>query len=318
MGISDDIKPKKASPELPKDEEEKKDEVEEQPQVSGEEIPIDKSAENEPVYEDLLPRTPKPFEHLEDTPRQTPAKPDTLAELINTKTESSEDHKEAKKEKSSENQDEEEKPVPRKDSFKSFAEYHEKQPRKSHLLTIIIILFVLLLTALLILQNFDQIKELIGIKSEVSTTDKPISNGVEVIGNEDIKPADSASESSSQPAASTPTTTTPAATPPAATAPAATTPAASVSDLKVKVLNGNGIAGSAASVKSKLEAAGYTVSTLTNASRFTYTKTIIYFNANKQTEATALAAVLSDRQTETILNASVAGTFDLVVVVGAH
>jgi len=313
MGISDDIRPKKVNPEKPVVEDVTPQEDDhEDGQV---EIPIDKSGKKKPVLDDIMPEPPKPFEHLEHIHDEI-----TPSDILHNPNIAPEDSDK----KINKSYPKEEKPVSREDSFKTFAEYHENQPKKSHLLTIIIVLFVFLLATLLVLQNLDQIKELIGMSTKKTDSSESSNAGVEIIGSQDVNSAndagtanqttstaESSSASTDQPAAST----TPAVTTPAAT----TTPLAStksVSAVTIKVLNGNGISGSAAKVKTTLEAAGYTVGSVTNASKFTYTKTIIYYNTNLKTEADAIAKVLSARQTEVTESATITGTSDIVVVVG--
>lgn len=308
MGIGDDIKPKvrkTQEPEIiPKVEESRENDD----LVDGVEIPIEKNSQAEPVYEDLVERAPKPFDHLKEA-----VEPQYKLERIKPKHTDKPVEKSIPDEKSFE---EDEKPVSRSDSFKSFAEYHERQPKKSHLLTFIIISFVALLALLLVLQNYDQIKKTLGIQTELPAANQPNNAGVEVIKEENINTpvtSNNPTPTTEVPTEETEETVTPVATPETTPAPDS---ASDISTLKVKVLNGNGISGSAATIKTKLEGAGYTIGTVTNASKFTYTKTVIYYNTNKKAEADALAAVLTERQTEVILNASVTNTFDIVVVVG--
>lgn len=117
----------------------------------------------------------------------------------------------------------------------------------------------------------------------------------------------------------TPATETPAATPPASTT-TPTTPSAPAainkSTIKLEVLNGNGINGSAAAVKASLEKLGFSVSKLTNARNFNYAESIIYYKTGKQAEAELVKDALTGR-TVTIQNSdSVAGSYDVVLVVG--
>lgn len=321
MGIGNDIRPKKATapdrePDLRSEDELTEtdlSDINHAPDKTSEdsapvvaedkvEIPIDKDGIGHPVYEDLLPKSPKPFEHLEAD------RPSDEADL----------EKPSFLKFKPEPVGKDEKPIAKEDSFRSFTEYHQKQPKKSHLLTIIIIIFVFLLATLLVLQNLDQIKDMIGIKSEQKSDPKPISSGVEVIGSNDFKSDNTASTSPSTASNSTSASST-ASTPTATPTPATPTPAPSITapaEVKIRVLNGNGISGSAASVKNTLTAAGYSIPSVSNAARFTYTKTMIYYNTGKKAEADAVAAVLSNRTTEVVLNASVAGTSDVIVVVG--
>ncbi len=88
------------------------------------------------------------------------------------------------------------------------------------------------------------------------------------------------------------------------------------SGIKIKVLNGNGITGSAQKVQNQLVQAGFTVGVVSNASRFSYTKTYIYHQTGKESEANLVAAALSNRSTIVTSSDSVAGSYHVVVVVG--
>lgn len=90
------------------------------------------------------------------------------------------------------------------------------------------------------------------------------------------------------------------------------------SSLNISVLNGNGITGSAKTVKTTLETAGYSVSNVSNALKFSYTNTTLYYNTGKSKEAEEMKDVLADRTCELYENRSVAGNYDIVVVVGAN
>lgn len=90
------------------------------------------------------------------------------------------------------------------------------------------------------------------------------------------------------------------------------------SSLKISVLNGNGITSSAKEVKTILEAAGYIVSNVSNALKFSYINTSIYYNVNKLDEAEDLKSVLTNRTCDLYENSSVAGSYDIVVVVGKN
>ena len=316
MGISDDIKPKKATEKMPDPAAvEIVEEPEETPSQKPEgqvEIPIDKSGHNKPVLDDISDSSEEEQEDVDESFSQIKSR---AHKALPAKDEIHE-------KQTSEDLLEDEPPVDRKDSFKSFAEYHREQPRKSHLLTVIIVLFVVLLAVLLVLQNYDQIKKLFGKGSSSGSTSQTQSNpSVEVISNQDkdsdTTPATTATTSTSNSSTETTASSSTATTTPTATSTA--TPAAAVrapSTLKMKVLNGNGITGSAASVKDTLVAAGYVIPGVSNASKFTYTVTEIYYNTGLKAEADAVATVLSSRKTEVVENATVTGSYDIVVVVG--
>jgi cytoskeletal protein RodZ len=108
-------------------------------------------------------------------------------------------------------------------------------------------------------------------------------------------------------------------TPTTTTTPNTTTPAAiDKSTISLEVLNGNGVSGSANIVTQTLTTAGFTVAKTTNAARYTYTKTYIYFKTGKDAEAALVAAALSSRQTTTEVSDTIAKSYDIVVVVGKN
>ena len=84
----------------------------------------------------------------------------------------------------------------------------------------------------------------------------------------------------------------------------------------MQVLNGNGISGSASSVRDQLVAAGFVVDKVANASRFTYTKTTIYFKTGKDAEAELVKSALTGHDVESFNNDAVVGDYDVIVVVG--
>lgn len=88
------------------------------------------------------------------------------------------------------------------------------------------------------------------------------------------------------------------------------------SDVTVKVLNGNGVAGSADEVSATLKAAGFSPAKSANARKFTYAESIIYYKTGEENAANLIKAALPNL-TSTIENSdSIVGTFDVIVVVG--
>ena len=108
------------------------------------------------------------------------------------------------------------------------------------------------------------------------------------------------------------TTNAPAST----TTPAATASSIDKSSIKLKVLNGNGIKGDAASVTTQLKNAGFTVSSTTNAKSFSYATSIIYYKTGKDQEAALVKESITGRSITLEQNDSATGTMDIVVVVG--
>ncbi len=101
-----------------------------------------------------------------------------------------------------------------------------------------------------------------------------------------------------------------------ATAPAATTPVIDKSTIKIKILNGNGVSGSAASVRNQLTGSGFSVAAITNAKTFSYQTTIIYYHTGKEAEATLVKDAVTGKETALELSDTVTTQHDVVVVVG--
>lgn len=182
-----------------------------------------------------------------------------------------------------------------------------KQPKR-HFPKWLLLLLFLILAGVLVYQNFSQIKALFGLKSSdqnESSSDLPTYSGqIEpqdyTAGTEDQTGTESSS-STSESTESTPT---------------ATETTIDKKSFTIQVLNGNGVSGSAAAVKNTLVSAGFAVSSLTNAQRFTYQTTVIYYKTGKSAGADLVKAALSARTVATELSDSVAKTYDIVVVVG--
>jgi cytoskeletal protein RodZ len=174
-----------------------------------------------------------------------------------------------------------------------------------------IVFFVLL--AILAYQNQDAIKELIKFNKKVEeiAVVNPVKTETTTPTTEDTTPAET-TEATTPAETTTPTTTTT----PATTTPSTTTATLDKAAVKLEVLNGNGIRYSASSVVTTLTKAGFKVSRTANAKKFSYATTIIYFKTGQEEAAKAVAAALSTRQVSTELDDAVAGTYDVVVVVG--
>jgi len=103
------------------------------------------------------------------------------------------------------------------------------------------------------------------------------------------------------------------------TAPETTTAAPTIdkSSVIMEVLNGNGIKGSADTIRDQLVTAGFKVSRVTNAKNFNYATSIIYFKTGKDAEANIIKEILTNLQTTTQNSDSIVGDYDVIVVVGA-
>jgi hypothetical protein len=88
------------------------------------------------------------------------------------------------------------------------------------------------------------------------------------------------------------------------------------SKISIEVLNGNGISGSADLVSEQLKTAGFTVSKVANARKFSYATTIIYYKTGKNAEADLVKTVLTDRESSTENSDALVGSYDIVIVAG--
>jgi hypothetical protein len=90
-------------------------------------------------------------------------------------------------------------------------------------------------------------------------------------------------------------------------------------DVTVAVLNGTTIAGLAAQVGEEATADGFTLGTVTNAARTDQTKSQVLYRKGQKAAADLVANRLGIRSTAAVdaLSAELAGSFDVVVLVGA-
>lgn len=97
-----------------------------------------------------------------------------------------------------------------------------------------------------------------------------------------------------------------------------TAPVASRADITVQVLNGGGVAGSGAKMKTLLEEKGYTVGEVKNAEEFTFEETQIHVKADKAGAIDLLKADLGADYTVGTSGADLSSTssFDAQVIVG--
>jgi hypothetical protein len=91
------------------------------------------------------------------------------------------------------------------------------------------------------------------------------------------------------------------------------------SDVTVAVLNGTTVAGLAAQVGEEATADGFTLGTVTNAARTDQTRSQILYRKGQKAAADLVANRLGIRSTAPVdaLSAELAGSFDVVVLVGA-
>lgn len=283
MGIGNDIKLNK-KPDVESVNNNQADAISDS--ASGSEISIDKTGKLKPVYEDIF--------SLNQTQQKQAT--DQIDTMHSNKSIS---------------------PLQPSDDINTIIKSPQKKPstapkkRRNHVGCFVVILLIVLI-GLLIWQNNTFFQKYLNIfrRQNGSKDTTPSESSVDSAGIETITGQDYASSTepqtqpTSQPAAAVNTQTPPA--------PVISTK----SSLLIKILNGNGVSGSAASVKSTLESAGYTIDIVKNAASFSYATTIIYYKTGKSAEATELTTTLSGRTTSTEISDSIAGKYDIVVVVG--
>lgn len=199
---------------------------------------------------------------------------------------------------------EEEKPKKSESSKEDTQSKHKKRDWIKIILnawTLLGLLLVILVT--LILQNFSYIKELfVGTKTEPKSKTETTAN------TERIVPQDYTATNSA-----TPDTNTPAVTNPVTTTPTTTL---DKSSLKIKLLNGNGITGSAEKIKSTLTQNGFTVSFIGNAKKFTYSTTYVYFKTGQDAGAESVKSALAGKNVTVTNDDTICTTYDIVIVIG--
>lgn len=183
-------------------------------------------------------------------------------------------------------------------------EAEPKEPRPIG--KIILILMVLTLVVVIIYQNFDLIKNLAGDKLNIFSNNQNSATTVSNLNANDNINSNSNADSNqnlntNQSNANLNTNTA---------------PVIDKTAVVIEVLNGNGITGSADKVKSLLVAAGYTVSKVTNAKKFTYPDTLIYYKTGQEAVAADIKATLTGYQTTIENSDTIVGSYDIVVIVG--
>jgi len=88
-------------------------------------------------------------------------------------------------------------------------------------------------------------------------------------------------------------------------------------DESIRIANGNSINGEANKIKAQLEAAGFKVASVGNASR-AYTESTIYYKTGEEALAKALQSAIKDNYAATTKEDNpVVGSYDAVVVLGS-
>lgn len=170
--------------------------------------------------------------------------------------------------------------------------------------------FVLLGIALYILiTNFQSLRNVLKGNNNKNTTSNTSTTSTPTITPQNY----TNNTSTTTPTTSSPTTTTPTTT---TTTPTTTPTTLDKSSIKIQVLNGNGITGSASTITAALQKAGFTVSNTGNAKSFTYTKTYVYFKTGQDAAAQAVETALAGRTVIRQNSDTIAKTYDIVVVIG--
>jgi hypothetical protein len=95
------------------------------------------------------------------------------------------------------------------------------------------------------------------------------------------------------------------------------TPTFQKAQVKIQLLNGNGVKGDAARVKNLLTQAGWNVVAYGNANSFNYQNTLIYYKIEQEEAAKALADVLKNAGRHTALHQSTnLVKYDIQVILG--
>lgn len=166
-------------------------------------------------------------------------------------------------------------------------------------------LFVIALLVIVIYQNFDSIKGLIIGNDAVSTnsnTDDEYYEGVSTNRNTNSTNINANANSNTNINANTNSS--------------ASTTTVDKTAITLRVLNGNGVAGSADEVTALLKAAGFSPAKSGNARKFTYPESIIYYKTGEEEAANLVKAALPDLSTTLTNSDSIVGTYDVIVVVG--
>lgn len=181
-------------------------------------------------------------------------------------------------------------------------EAEPKEPR--HFGKVILILMVLALVVVIIFQNIDLIKNLAGDKFNIFSNNQnstPTESNLNTNDNNNFNSDANQNLNTNQSSVNLNTNTA---------------PVIDKTNVVIEVLNGNGVTGSADKVKSLLVTTGYTVSKVTNAKKFTYPDTLIYYKTGQEIVATDIKATLVGYQTTLENSDTIVGTYDIVIIVG--
>lgn len=167
-------------------------------------------------------------------------------------------------------------------------------------------LLVLALIVIVVYQNFDSIKGLV-IKDNGAVSNTNNDEYYEGVTNTNSIVANANTNANSNVNANTNAN---------ANTNTATAETAAKAAIKLRALNGNGVAGSADAVAATLKTAGFAPAKSGNANKFTYASSIIYYKTGEEDSANLVKAALPNLATTLTPSDSITGIYDVLVVVG--
>lgn len=191
-------------------------------------------------------------------------------------------------------------------------EHNQHKSRKKHKSSevnfgkIIFWIMALTLAGLLLWQNKSEIVNLVKVKILKQT---PSSSPIESKTTDDYYTAEPTTNTNTNASLNINTN--------AVTTQTTTAPAIDKAGLKIEILNGNGIKNSGSTMKTTLENAGFTITNTANAKNFNYATSLIYYKTGKQAEANAVKAAMVGKDVTIENNDTLAGSYDIVIVLGA-
>ncbi len=150
--------------------------------------------------------------------------------------------------------------------------------------------------------------------SSTDSTGSDAASAVTIVPNDYTSSVDNSTSTSSTAIP----TTTPAATTAPATTPTAATTLTDKSTLTIDLLNGNGVNNTAATYKSILSNAGYTVGAVGNANNYKYWSTYVYYKTGLAANAAAIKTVLNRKSVLIVNDDTICKKYDIVITIGSH
>lgn len=169
-------------------------------------------------------------------------------------------------------------------------------------------ILVIIVIVIVLYKNLDQLEIL--ILGEQENTSEPSAS-------EEIYTSEASGTTDTSATSGTTTTTDTLAVPANDTSSASDMPTTiAKKDIKIEILNGNGISGSADKVRDLLIADGFLISKVANAKKFTYTSTYIYYKTGAEASMELVKAALSSRTCVAQKSDPITTGYDIVIVVG--